>query len=163
IARVIAQGEVPDRVLYFPNRAAFVAQFLLDLVAGRAWGKWYYVEFKSLSSLPTHLSVTEALIREPGLCSRCVADLAVSGQLEQVAQVRTERDAERIYATVFQAPVPEVGADVILWISRLLVLWDEAPLRPASREETRFRDGRRLLGRAALTFPEFHCERSLKN
>ena len=134
----------------------------MDLAAGRAWGKWYYVEFESLSSLPTHLAVTEALIREPGLCPRCIASLAVSGKLEEVTRVLTERDAERIYQAAFEASEPEVGEHVGVWISRLLVLLGEAPLRPASRDEMRFRDGLRLLGRAALKFPEFHREQGFK-
>jgi hypothetical protein len=162
VARVIANGEVADRVLHFPNRAAFVAQFVLDLAAGRAWGKWYYIEFESLSSLPTHLAVTEALIREPGLCARCIASLAASGKLEEVTQVLTERDAERIYQAVFEMSEPEVGGHVGVWISRLLVFWGEAPLRPPSQDEMRFRDGLRLLGRAALKFAEFHREQSFK-
>jgi hypothetical protein len=162
VARVISSGEIGDQVLFFPNRAAFVAQFLFDLAAGRAWGKWYYVEFESLSSLPTHLAVTEALIREPGLCPRCIAGLAVSGKLEEVTQVLTERDAERIYQAAFDASEPEVGEHVGVWISRLLVLWGEAPLRPASQDEMRFRDGLRLLGRAALKFPEFHRDQGFK-
>jgi hypothetical protein len=162
VARVISGGEIADQVLFFPNRAAFVAQFLLDLAAGRAWSKWYYVEFESLSSLTTHLAVTEALIREPGLCPRCIASLAASGKLEEVIQVLTEQDAERIYHTAFETSEPNVGDYVGVWISRLLVLWGEGPLRPASQDETRFRDSLRLLGRAALKFPEFHREQGFK-
>ena len=90
--------------------------------------------------------MTEALIREPGLCPRCIASLAVSGKLEEVTRVLTERDAERIYQAAFEASEPEVGEHVGVWISRLLVLWGEAPLRSASRDEMRFRDGLRLLG-----------------
>jgi hypothetical protein len=162
VARVISGGEIADQVLFFPNRAAFVAQFLLDLAAGRAWSKWYYVEFESLSSLPTHLAVTEALIREPGLCPRCIASLAASRKLEEVIHVLTERDAERVYQAAFEASEPRVGDHAGVWISRLLVLWGEAPLRPASRDEMRFRDGLRLLDRAALKFPEFHREQGFK-
>src|SRR5262249_2175585 len=118
VARVIAQGEVADRVLHFPSRVAFVSRFLLDLAAGRAWGKWYYVEFESLSSLPTPLALTEALIRESGRCPHCIASLAASGKLEKVIQVLTERDAERIYQAACEASEPGVGERVEVWISR---------------------------------------------
>ena len=162
LLRSVNGGDDGANVLRFANRAAYVAQFLLDLAAGRAWGKWYYIEFESLSSLPTNLAVTEALIREPGLCPRCIGSLAASGKLEEVIQVLTERDAERIYQAAFEACEPEVGEHVGVWISRLLVLWNEAPLRPPSQDEMRFRDGLRLLGRAALKFPEFHREQGFK-
>jgi hypothetical protein len=41
IVRAIARGADGDTVLHFPDRAAYLAQFVGDLAEGRAWGKWY--------------------------------------------------------------------------------------------------------------------------
>src|SRR5687767_4072676 len=41
-----------EQVLCFETRAAFVAQYVADLAAGRAQGRWYYAPFASLAALP---------------------------------------------------------------------------------------------------------------
>src|SRR5205809_837097 len=33
-------------IVYFPDRAAYLASFLLDLSEKSAWGKWYYAGFE---------------------------------------------------------------------------------------------------------------------
>ena len=155
VARVIAQGEVADLVLRFASRADFLARFVADLAAGRAWGKWYYLEFEGLSALPVHLAITEALIREPETCASCLCELARSSGLEEVLQAITERDAQRIFQTCFESPtIPGAGAELNAWITRVLQLWAESPLRPVAAHEARSRDSLRLLAQVALKIPD---------
>ena len=45
VAEVVRHGHDPDAVLWFPDRAAFVSRFLLDLAEGRAAGRWEYAQF----------------------------------------------------------------------------------------------------------------------
>jgi hypothetical protein len=51
-------------VLYFPDRAAYLAQFLTDLAQGDAWSKWYYQSFDGLRLLDTADAISAALMRD---------------------------------------------------------------------------------------------------
>ena len=48
-------------VVRFPSRAAYLAQFLVDLKKGWAWGKWYYRDFEGLRMLPLSAALRTAL------------------------------------------------------------------------------------------------------
>jgi hypothetical protein len=49
----------------FPDRAAYLASFLRDLVEGDAWSLWYYQPFGGLRVLPLAAALRTALLADP--------------------------------------------------------------------------------------------------
>jgi hypothetical protein len=162
IAAVARGGEQSESILCFENRIAYLAQFILDLAAGQAWGKWYYEEFESLRSLSLSQTLGETFVREPGEAAAVVLRLASAQRLEGIVSVVTEGDARKIYQTVFKDAAGANAADENLWVGRLLELWNEGPLCPARETAGRYRDSLRLLARAAMRFPGAETLASVK-
>jgi len=64
LARVLVDAldtNQPD-VLHFPDRASYLAQFLLDLAEGAAWDRWYYSIFDGLRMLPVSAAIRTAIL-----------------------------------------------------------------------------------------------------
>lgn len=105
-ARVIAEAlrcavERNDAVRY-PSRAAFVAQFVGDLAAGRAWTKWYYRCFEGLRALPASAAMRSALVMAPDV------GLAALAQLEPAERMRVlcamyDADVARVLAALAES------------------------------------------------------------
>jgi hypothetical protein len=154
IHSVLDQEKQGDSVLRFPNGAAFVAQFVFDLVEGRAWEKWYYEEFADMRILSASQVVRSVLLRRDVLASQVILNLASSGRLEAVLPVLTESDAQTVYELCFEGDSsahPEDGLEK--WTGLVLELWNKFPLRAASHDGNRFRDALRLYGRTVTQFP----------
>jgi hypothetical protein len=49
----------------FRSRAAYVAQFVVDLARGDPWGRWYYAPFEGLKLLPRSAAIRTTLIEDP--------------------------------------------------------------------------------------------------
>lgn len=127
IARTIASGADGDRVLHFPDRAAYLAQFVGDLAGGGAWGKWYYTAFDSLRSLPDSMAIVEALIREPQYTDEVLQLLLQRSQLERVLSTIGDVGARLLY----EASTLTSGSDAD-WrslIDAIVSVWPEVPLR----------------------------------
>src|SRR5687768_10235798 len=62
--RRIAEGGTEVAILY-PDRAAYLAAWASDLVAGRAEGAWQYQTFRALDGLPPGRALAAALGHEP--------------------------------------------------------------------------------------------------
>ncbi|MFN7931258.1 MAG: hypothetical protein U0Y68_25680 [Blastocatellia bacterium] len=60
-ALAMRPGQTGGNVLWFPNRAAYLAHFLVDLAEGNAWNQWYYEEFAGLRLLPASAALRTAL------------------------------------------------------------------------------------------------------
>ncbi len=92
--------EVLDRpgtgVRVFRDKAAYVACFLGDLLAGRALDAWFHAEFEGLRSLPASTAIVEALTREPALALPALRVLRREGELEHLLQTVSARGLERI-------------------------------------------------------------------
>ncbi len=132
IVRAITQGE--DDVLYFQNPPAYLAQFLVDLANGSAWGKWYYADFDGLRELPESAAAREALLRDPADGSAALHQLAASGRLERLLSILSIADARRLFAAILQinsAPPTRaaVTAALAIWHSLPAVGSDHAALR----------------------------------
>src|ERR1041385_4378187 len=70
-AKEIAAGladtlrEAGTEVLRFPDRAAYMANFFLDLAEGSAWNKWYYTPFDGLRMLSVSAALRTAICDAP--------------------------------------------------------------------------------------------------
>jgi hypothetical protein len=154
IYSTVEQGEQSDCVLYFPSKAAFVAQFIFDLATGRAWGKWYYEEFEDLHVLSERQAICAVLLRGDLLPTEAILQLVSTGRLETVLLALNDSDARVIYDSCFESTAVsprDNGLDK--WTGIVLELWNAAPLRAASRDENRYRDALRLFGRTLSRFP----------
>jgi hypothetical protein len=93
LAETIAAGPDGDRVIRFPSRGAFLAEFAADVVAGRAWQRWWYTSLESLRSLPAGTAVREALAASPADGVEALALLVEERRFERVVDALSERDA----------------------------------------------------------------------
>ena len=117
-----------DDVIRFPDRAAYLAQFLQDLAAGRAWGAWYYQEFDGLRSLSTSAALRTAVCDEPS--TGLAALLKLSGRsADRVLAALTAGDAARI---LDRLPQETQGGEVEF--GRLWMTWNEIGLGVSSEE-----------------------------
>ncbi|MBI5367152.1 MAG: hypothetical protein HZA54_08955, partial [Planctomycetes bacterium] len=74
-------------VVRFPDRAAYVACFLSDLLRGRAWSRWFYGTFASLQALPTHAAAETLLGRWPREIGEVLVRLAARGDAAELAEL----------------------------------------------------------------------------
>lgn len=133
VARKIARGA--EDVVRFDSQAAFVAQFIADLLDGHAWERWFYHSFAThrQSALPDTLaSVLRVNTDQLSL---------IVGQLHQankLASVLRALDREKLYWlwAALRGQTSAVSADALrpLWAAALqiadrLALWQSA--RPA--------------------------------
>ncbi len=139
VQTAIHRGEEDDSVIHFPSRAAYIAQFIHDLAAGRATGKWYYEEFESLLPLSTSRAICEALSREPELTGSILLGLIEIRGLRDALLAMTETDCRAAFEAWRRSLASPGGADDDRWAGRLLEVWNETPLRDAAGHA--FRDG----------------------
>ena len=111
-------------VIEFPSRAAFVAQYVTDVAAGRANGRWYYAPFASLAVLPSASAVREAITGEPAIAFEVIAELAQTKRLRAVIDALSDRGAHEVWETAF--PARDTASDPSpSLIERLLSVWEE--------------------------------------
>jgi len=82
VAEVARRGSDPENALWFPDRAAFVSRFLLDLAEGRADGRWEYAQFADLIGRGD--PATALALAEPAIVATAVLRLTPA-ELEAVA------------------------------------------------------------------------------
>lgn len=150
ISRTLERGP-GESVVRFPNRAAFVAQWVRDMAAGHAWGKWYYADFNSLRSLSQSAAIAEGILRESD-ARGIVLHLHREGALETVLDILTSYDADRLYRSL----VSGSGHKGAQWSSRLLALWNSV-----LNVRTRAGDQLRLWAAASTEWSEDGTDASL--
>ena len=103
LSRAMQDGEDGENVLRFPNRAAFLARFLIDVAEGHAWGKWYYESFAGLRLLPTSAALRTAILDRPAIGQEALLELSTDA-LQKTLGALTTQDArtivDRLAATV---------------------------------------------------------------
>jgi hypothetical protein len=82
-------------VLHFPDPAAYMANFFLDLAEGSAWNKWYYEPFDGLRMLPVSAALRTAICDAPENGLRALQSLQDPGV---VLKKVNSADAARILA-----------------------------------------------------------------
>ena len=130
VVRAIEFGPDGHSVLYFPDRAAYLAYFLGELIDGRAWGRWYLSGFESLRSLPAGTAAAEALAREPQWAEPALKHLAAQGRLERLLDLLRSRDAALVLdACVPPAPLAAADDPDRQVIDAVLTRWSELARR----------------------------------
>jgi hypothetical protein len=111
IMRALTSAEQldPERVMHFPDYNTYLAHFVSDLVAGRAWDQWYYRSFDSLRSLPLSAAIRTVMTREPERIAAVFVLLATQRRLEPVLECLTVHDAHTLYVQSY--PVERDAAD----------------------------------------------------
>jgi hypothetical protein len=97
ISRTLAQdlsGADGGNVIRFPDRAAYLACFVVDAASGDAFSHWVYRSFAGLRALPVSAAIRTALMDDPALGLAALQRLDVR-ELGTVIAALTEADAER--------------------------------------------------------------------
>jgi hypothetical protein len=93
-------GEGNLAAIRFPDRASYLAHFLVDLAEGRAWDRWYYRHFADLRPLPVGAAVRMLLEREEPHAQSAVIKVEERGRLQRLIDQLGENDAHRIYSSL---------------------------------------------------------------
>jgi hypothetical protein len=120
-----------DIVRHYASQAIYVAHFIADLSEGRAWGKWYYRLFDSVSSLTNSAAIRAVITREPESIEEILLYLATQQRLEPVLHNLNEHDARDIFEQLL--PSNSSGDDRQRLIELALSAWSSAAL-PLSSE-----------------------------
>lgn len=126
IARTVLRGADGENVLYFRDRATYVAQFAYDLARGDVWTRWHYTAFDGLQHLSPSAALREALTREPGLTLSVLDELAGTGRLACVLDALNVDDAQRVYAVSLASNGAMAARSERELINLLLDVWDDA-------------------------------------
>jgi hypothetical protein len=100
LARALAAEPDGRWLMWFPSRAAYLARFVEDHVAGRAAGVWYYEPFRPLLGLPARSALREAFRREPALIVPTLALLDEHGRLAWLTALLDEADAAALLTAI---------------------------------------------------------------
>jgi hypothetical protein len=110
-----------NSVILFRNRGEFLASFLEDLLAGRAWDYWYYQEFDALRSLSLGQAVLTLLVAEGDTGRDALLELTQRDCLERLLAILTDDEVEAIAIQCLLPPGPSVVLPntVGIWVQRL--------------------------------------------
>jgi hypothetical protein len=156
-------GEMHDdadssRVLRFPSRADYLAHFLVDLVGGRAWDRWYFEEFDSLRSLSTSRAICEVLLQQEGDVAAALIALLSNRGLHDILEALSLSDAGRLFESCFlSGSTATSSVSRTVWCARLLEIWSQTPCR--IHGDNPWRDGLWWLAIAAAHFENCELER----
>ncbi|WP_143744697.1 hypothetical protein [Mesorhizobium prunaredense] len=120
----VLSGECSDIAIRFPDRAAYLAQFLADLVDGKTWDRWYYGAFAPLHPLPVGAAVRMVLEKEPGISFDILVRIAERGGLPRFLAGLGVADADRILAIVAEPNKAMPDMPVLVRICESLVGFD---------------------------------------
>jgi hypothetical protein len=102
LSAMLRDGEDSVNVLWFPDHAAYLARFLVDVAEGRAWNKWQYATFEGLRLLPTSATLRTAICEQPALGLAALLRLSTDA-LKKTVRTLTTQDARRILDTLAEA------------------------------------------------------------
>lgn len=92
------QSDAPE-VLHFPDRASYLAHFLVDVADGSAWDRWYYSEFSGLRMLSTSAALRTAICNSPEIGLRAL-HLLSHDQLRSILKSLNMNDARRVLSSL---------------------------------------------------------------
>ena len=155
----LTQDADPGRVLRFPSRAAYLARFVVDLVHGRAWDRWYFEEFASLRPLSTSRAICESLLQQEGDIAPVLLCLLADHGLSSVLGALSAIDAEHLFHAWLPAQQGASSSGLARWVPRLLHCWSQTPCRWAAGNP--WRDGLWWLSIAATHHPGAEADEDL--
>ncbi|MEI6067220.1 MAG: hypothetical protein WCP96_07765 [Methylococcaceae bacterium] len=95
MAITIQCGSDGENVFWFPNRAAYLARFLVDVANGMAWGKWQYESFEGLKPLSVSAILRTVVCGQPETGEEALRQLSET-ELKKLLRGLTETDACQI-------------------------------------------------------------------
>ncbi|MEW5868195.1 MAG: hypothetical protein AB1894_02895 [Chloroflexota bacterium] len=144
IVGAIRRGPDGVNVLRFPDRAAYLAFFIGDLVAGLAWNRWYFSAFNHLAGLETGQVIEAVLSLEPEPAPQVLRVLHAQNLLESVLALLRPAQVE----TIADLCSAGAGGSAALYqaLEGLMAVWSQTGLE---REATRLpHDALRLFAAA---------------
>jgi hypothetical protein len=114
----------PEGVVIFRRRGELLASFVSDLLAGRAWERWYYAEFQALRGLPLGQAISAALTADGDAGLEALLELARRRELEAVLSALDDSQAERVASICLLPPGPRMrlAGSLPAWVDGLLDL-----------------------------------------
>ncbi len=147
LAGALDRGTDGDSVVWFPDRAAFLARFLLDCAVGRAAGRWEYGEFDDITVGSASSTIRAVIAREPGTGLDALVRLTGPDLGRVLAQVDAS-DADAVLRTLGKVSASDAGNPAALVVDALGRLLDrsELPREPRVAALALFLDVARLGG-----------------
>lgn len=126
LGELLSGDPASDMVMRFEHEAAFTGSFIVALLRGSAWERWYYGAFHRYRRADTHATL-RALLDDPGVDPPALfAWLARHGHLAALLARVPPREARRLLGASTAADAADGGAVLIDCARRLL-----AALSPA--------------------------------
>ena len=110
LTTTLGRGASGDTVLWFPDRAAFLARFLTDVASGRAAGRWEYAGLAGASARPASVLAADVIRREPAAALAALVRLAPADR-RRLQDVLTAADAGAVLAALAEVAVAGPGDD----------------------------------------------------
>ncbi len=125
------EGADGDTVMWFPDRAAFLARFLLDCAVGRAAGQWEYGEFDDLTGGSASSTMRVVIASDPRTGLDALVRLT-EPDLGRILSRIVASDADAILRTLGTVSAPDGFEPAALVVDALGRLLDrsELPLEP---------------------------------
>jgi hypothetical protein len=137
VAALSARGDDRD-VVRFPDEASFVAHFVRDLLAGRAWGMWCYGAFRPLRDLSVGAAIARVLTDHALILDAILRALGRDDALEHALATLRPEEARSVWqSTLAHGPQPLDAASALpiaaaaLRVARRLRLLAEPAPEPA--------------------------------
>ncbi len=130
--RVIAREPEGDNLVRFAHQADFVAHFIVDLIDGHAWERWFYGAFGALQPLPQREALVSVLAENQAVLPDILGCLQRSGGVEALLDALDEEGRRWLWAQARGSGILEqAGARSLLNAS--LELFDRLDLWQGAR------------------------------
>lgn len=96
VSRVLSGESSPESVVRFADQAEFIGSFILDLIGGSAWERWYYGAFRRYRQSDATATIQAVLTDHRAHAARVFGWLARRGQLATVLAVIGAAAARRL-------------------------------------------------------------------
>ena len=124
------------QVVCFASALDYVRAFLVDLLAGRAWSKWYYQEFRPLRSLPAEAVALQLCLARPEWIAPLLTELG-----DELIERWTRAEIERLWRVLGLPTRADGGGASAESVRALLAL---RPRSSGASADARARDALRL-------------------
>lgn len=99
VTRVVTGEPSPDAIVRFADQAEFIGSFIVDVLHGAAWDRWYYGAFRAYRGADAKASIHAVLAAHGAEAGRVLAWLARRGHLEAVIDLVGPASVHRLVTT----------------------------------------------------------------